>query len=37
MIYWIISAILSAIWDNIYKKSVMLSKWKISDKYYQFI
>lgn len=37
MIYWIINAIITAIWDNVYKKSVMLSKWKISDKYYQFI
>ncbi len=37
MLYWILNAIISAIWDNVYKKSVMLSKWKISDKYYQFI
>jgi len=37
MIYWIISAILWAIWDILYKKSIWLAHWKISDKYYQFI
>lgn len=37
MIYWILSAILWATWDIVYKKSLELSNWKISDKYYNFI
>jgi hypothetical protein len=37
MIYWIINALLWAFWNIIYKKSIGLANWKISDKYYQFI
>ena len=37
MLYWILSALLWATWDILYKKSIWLADWKISDKYYQFI
>ena len=36
MFYWILSAILWAVWDILYKKSLKISEWKISDKMYQF-
>ncbi len=37
MFYWIINALLWATWDILYKKSLWLADWKISDKYYQFV
>ena len=37
MIFWILNSIFWAIWDIVYKKSLIESEWKITSKYYQFI
>jgi len=37
MIYWIINAIIQSIWWILYKKSLVIMNWIISDKFYQLI
>ena len=37
MIYWIINALILSIWWVLYKKSLVIMNWIISDKFYQLI
>lgn len=37
MFYWIIWALLTSVWDLAYKKSVIVSKSKLSNSWYQFV
>lgn len=37
MFYWILWALLTSIWDIFYKKSILLSQWKVSNIWFQLL